>query len=92
MVCPDLRLFRRVIWVNNENISLNFVHLFFVGKISQFFTKIHTFFCSVDNLSAENSPLHDIVLQSAPGSPGSYPNVHTERVTHADGKLKKVFI
>ncbi|XP_055318299.1 forkhead box protein K1-like isoform X2 [Sitodiplosis mosellana] len=32
----------------------------------------------MDNLSAENSPLHDIVLQSAPGSPGSYPIVHAE--------------
>ncbi|XP_031640885.1 forkhead box protein K1-like [Contarinia nasturtii] len=35
----------------------------------------------MDNLSAENSPLHDIVLQSAPGSPrGSYPGtiVHAE--------------
>lgn len=41
----------------------------------------------VDNLSAENSPLHDIVLQSAPGSPGgSYPNVHADN-PHSDGKL-----
>lgn len=32
-----------------------------------------------DNLdSVENSPLHDIVLQSAPGSPGSYPMIHTD--------------
>lgn len=35
--------------------------------------------------SAENSPLHDIVLQSAPGSPGSYPNVHAEQ-QNTDGK------
>lgn len=35
--------------------------------------------------SAENSPLHDIVLQSAPGSPGSYPNIHSENPS-GDGK------
>lgn len=35
--------------------------------------------------SAENSPLHDIVLQSAPGSPGSYPIIHTES-TNNDGE------
>lgn len=32
----------------------------------------------MDNLSEENSPLHDIVLQSAPGSPSAYPIVHAE--------------
>lgn len=38
----------------------------------------------LDN-SAENSPLHDIVLQSAPGSPGSYPIIHTESANN-DGE------
>lgn len=42
-------------------------------------------FVTIDNLSAENSPLHDIVLQSAPGSPGSYPIVHAEN-QGGDGK------
>lgn len=36
------------------------------------------------DISAENSPLHDIVLQSAPGSPGSYPTAHID--PHTDGK------
>lgn len=31
--------------------------------------------------SAENSPLHDIVLQSAPGSPGSYAAAHIEHAS-----------
>lgn len=46
---------------------------------------LESFSLTLDNLSAENSPLHDIVLQSAPGSPGSYPIVHTENQT-VDGK------
>lgn len=35
--------------------------------------------------SAENSPLHDIVLQSAPGSPGAYPIIHSDH-TNNDGE------
>lgn len=31
----------------------------------------------VDN-SRENSPLHDIIMQSAPGSPDNYHNKHTD--------------
>lgn len=41
-------------------------------------------FFIADN-SAENSPLHDIVLQSAPGSLGSYPIIHSENPS-GDGK------
>lgn len=49
-------------------------------------SKFVCFILFADNLSAENSPLHDIVLQSAPGSPGSYPIVHADN-PNVDGKL-----
>lgn len=42
--------------------------------------------------SADNSPLHDIVLQSAPGSPGLYPIMHSNDPNDGTYTINRNFI
>lgn len=88
-VCQDLHQFHQVTWVSPDSDScIDILNLpqKQLANINQIPRSLTLFGC-VDNLSEENSPLHDIVLQSAPGSPGSYPIIHAE---NRDGEPIKI--
>lgn len=79
LVCPDLHLcLRPAILVINFTAHSVFnpaLPIYFVNKIFFFYFEDH---------SRDNSPLHDVVLQSAPGSPrGSYQNHRDSHSVHS---------